>query len=117
MFESSFEQFWAAWPISTRKGGKSDCLKRWEKYYCDSCVDQIIKHIEWMKTTDQWRKDGGAYIPSPAVYLNQRRWDGAEIPEDKKTIHILEKIAQDRARAVPMPADIKAKLDALRGRG
>jgi hypothetical protein len=90
MFESGFDRFWAAWPISTRKGGKSDCLKRWEKYYCDSCVDQIIKHIEWMKTTDQWRKDGGAYIPSPAVYLNQRRWDGAEIPEDKKTIHIIE---------------------------
>ena len=88
---TNFELFWAAWPTSTRKGGKSDCLKRWEKYYCDSCADQIIKHIEWMKTTDQWRKDGGAYIPSPAVYLNQRRWDGAEIPEIKKTINIYNK--------------------------
>ena len=116
MFESGFDRFWAAWPISTRKGGKSDCRKRWERFYCETCVDQIIKHIEWMKTTDQWRKDGGAYIPAPSVYLNQRRWDGAEIPEVKKTTHILEEIAQDRARAVPMPAEIKAKLDALRGR-
>jgi hypothetical protein len=28
----------------------------------------------------------------------------------------LDKLAEDRARAVPMPADVKARLDALRGR-
>ena len=111
-----FELFWAAWPKSFRKGGKSACLAKWKKFYCETCADQVIKHIEWMKTTDAWRKDNGAFIPAPLVYLNQQRWDGAEIPEVKKTTHILEKIAQDRARAVPMPADIKAKLDALRGR-
>ena len=111
-----FEQFWTAWPKSQRKGGKATCQAKWVKLKLDLQADQIIKHVEWMKTTDQWRKDGGAYIPSPAVYLNQRRWDGAEIPEVKKTINILEKLAEDRARAVPMPADVKARLDALRGR-
>jgi hypothetical protein len=116
MFESGFDRFWAAWPISTRKGGKSDCLKRWEKYYCDSCVDQIIKHIEWMKTTDQWRKADGAFIPAPAVYLNQRRWDGAEIPEIKKPVDVLAQIEESRKAAVPMPDDIRQKLNALRGK-
>ena len=117
---TNFEQFWAAWPISTRKGGKSDCLKRWEKYYCDSCADQIIKHIEWMKTTDQWRKDGGAYIPSPAVYLNQRRWDGAEIPEsfgikvEAQIDPALAKIEADNKKAVPMPEHIRQALAQLR---
>ncbi len=36
-----FELFWAAWPKSFRKGGKSACLAKWKKYYCETCADQI----------------------------------------------------------------------------
>ena len=39
-----FEKFWAAWPRSVRKGGKSVCLTRWKKGLYDGCADQIIKH-------------------------------------------------------------------------
>ena len=31
-----------------------------------------------MKRTPGWTKDGGQFVPSPLVYLNQRRWEGAE---------------------------------------
>jgi hypothetical protein len=41
-------------------------------------VNIILKHLDWMKTTQQWLRDNGAYIPAPKVYLNQQRWDGAE---------------------------------------
>jgi hypothetical protein len=116
MGTEGFNRFWNAWPKSVRKGGKSDCEKRWNRYYCDSCVDQIIKHIEWMKTTDDWRKADGAFIPAPAVYLNQRRWDGAEIPEIKKPVDVLKQIEESRKAAVPMPDDIRQKLNALRGK-
>ncbi len=116
MFESGFDRFWAAYPASPRKGGKKQCQEKWAKYLCEHSVDQIIKHVIWMKTTEQWLKANGAFIPAPLVYLNQQRWDGAEVPEVKKTEHILEKLAEERARAVPMPAEIKAKLDALRER-
>lgn len=117
MFESGFDRFWQAWPKSPRKGGKSECLKKWQKFYCETCADQIIKHIEWMKTTDQWRKDNGAFIPAPLVYLNQQRWDGAEIPETTvKPIEdpALAKIKADMARAAPMPNYIKERLAQLR---
>jgi len=76
-----FDNFWAAWPKSTRKGAKAACLKVWTKNYCETCADQIVKHVTWMKTTDDWRKQNGAFIPAPLVYLNQQRWDGAEVPE------------------------------------
>jgi len=119
MFESGFERFWSAWPKSTRKGGKSECQKKWVKLYCETCADQIIKHVEWMKTTDQWRKSDGAFIPAPLVYLNQQRWDGAEIPEivssKEQRDPALLKIEQDRQKAAPMPKDVRAKLAALRG--
>jgi hypothetical protein len=115
-----FEQFWAAWPKSFRKGGKAKCAARWKKGLYDHCADQIIKHIAWMKTTTDWRKDNGLFIPAPIVYLNQQRWDGADIPEnfgfqEKYTIDpALAKIEADRKKATPMPEEIRKKLAELR---
>ena len=117
LFETGFERFWKAWPASTRKGAKSECRKKWDKHYCETQTDQIIKHIEWLKTTEQWLKGNGAFIPAPLVYLNQQRWDGAEVPEMKPKPTIdpaLAKIEADNKRAVPIPEHIRAKLAELR---
>ena len=117
LFETGFEKFWKAWPASTRKGAKSECRKKWEKHYCETQTDQIIKHVEWLKTTEQWLKANGAFIPAPLVYLNQQRWDGAEVPEIKPKEAIdpaLAKIEADRKKAVPIPEHIRAKLAQLR---
>ena len=89
---------------------------KWVSKEFELQTDEIIRHVEWMKTTDAWLKQNGAFIPAPLVYLNQQRWDGAEIPEVKVVENPLAKIEEDRKKAVPMPSDIKAKLDALRGR-
>jgi len=111
-----FEQFWKAYPSTPRKGGKAKCKQVWDKSYCDTQAEQILKHINWLKTTEQWLKLNGAFIPAPLVYLNQQRWDGAEVPEIKRQETALETIAKSRAMSVPMPDDIRAKLKALRGR-
>lgn len=116
----SFEKFWSAWPKSIRKGGKSTCLQKWNKMGLDIQADQIIKHVEWMKTTDAWRKNDGAFIPAPLVYINQQRWDGAEIPEMTVTVNVaykdpaLQKIEEDRAKAAPMPESVRLALAKLR---
>lgn len=120
LFESGFDRFWSAWPKHPRKGAKSKCQQVWNKSYCETCTDQILKHIAWMLTTDQWRKDGGAYIPAPLVYLNQQRWDGADIPENfnqpeaAKIDPALVKIQQDRQKAAPMSDEIRKKIAELR---
>jgi len=111
-----FEDFWKVWPSNPRKGAKSKCKQVWIKSYCDTQADQIIKHVQWLKTTEQWLKANGAFIPAPLVYLNQQRWDGAEIPEIKRTETALEAIEESRKSSVPMPDEIRAKLAALRGR-
>ena len=113
---SMFEDFWKVWPSNPRKGAKSKCKQVWIKSYCDTQADQIIKHVQWLKTTEQWLKSNGAFIPAPLVYLNQQRWDGAEIPEIKRTETALEAIEQSRKSSVPMPDEIRAKLAVLRGR-
>jgi hypothetical protein len=116
----TFEDFWTAWPKSVRKGGKSTCLAKWNKLKLDGDADQIIKHVEWMKTTDAWKKDNGNFIPAPLVYINQMRWDGAEVPEMTVNVNVsfkdpaLEKIDADRQKAVPMPEHVAEKLRELR---
>ena len=114
MFESGFDRFWAACPNSFRKGAKAACLAKWKKHYYETCADQILKHVEWMKTTDQWRKDNGAFIPAPLVYLNQQRWDGAEIPEIKKPLTMEQEYQQRIANTVPMPDHIRERLAQIR---
>jgi hypothetical protein len=109
-----FEDFWKAYPSTPRKGAKAKCKQVWDKSYCDTQAEQILKHINWLKTTEQWLKLNGAFIPAPLVYLNQQRWDGAEVPEIKRTETALEAIEKSRAMSVPMPDEIRAKLQALR---
>lgn len=75
-----FTRFWTAWPASTRKGGKAECRKIWEDHGLEASELEIFCHVQAMCMTQDWTKDGGAYIPAPAVYLRQKRWDGAEMP-------------------------------------
>ena len=119
LMSKGFEDFWQAWPSSPRKGAKSSCKAKWDKQGFDLQADQIIKHIEWLKTTEQWKKGNGSFIPAPLVYLNQMRWDGAEVPEpppppSQFKDDALAKIEEDRKKAAPMPEDIKKRLEQLR---
>ena len=116
--DEGFEEFWVAYPKCVRKGEKAACKKKWVDSYYFSQKHIILKHIQWMSTTAQWLRDNGAFIPAPKVYLNQQRWDGAEIPESfgvKVQIDpALAKIEADRKKAAPMPEHIRAKLAELR---
>jgi hypothetical protein len=65
-----FASFWAAYP---KRVGKQAALKAWQKQKPD--IDKCLKTLEWQKKSDQWTKEGGQYIPLPATWLNQGRWD------------------------------------------
>lgn len=68
-----FNAFWAAYP---KKAGKADALKAWNKLAPDVVLqEQMGKALEVQKQSQQWRKDGGQYIPMPATWLNGRRWE------------------------------------------
>ena len=114
-----FDEFWSAYPKCFRKGEKASCKKKWADSYYFMQKEIIVKHLQWMATTAQWLKDGGAFIPAPLVYLNQQRWDGADIPEIKPVQTVdpaLAKIEADRKKAAPMPEHIRARLAELKGR-
>ena len=116
----NFETFWAAWPRSPRKSGKSMCLAKWNKLKLDMQAEQIVAHVTWMATTNDWKKDNGAFIPMPITYLNQCRWDGAEIPEMTINVNVafvdpaLQKMNEDAKKAAPVPKNVREMLDKLK---
>lgn len=38
-------------------------------------VDKLIRAVVVAKSSDQWRRDGGQYIPYPARWLREERWE------------------------------------------
>ena len=116
--DEGFDEFWSAYPRCDRKGEKAACKKKWTESYYFSQKHIILKHVQWMATTTAWLKDNGAFIPAPKVYLNQQRWDGADIPDVKPKPLIdpaLAKIEADRKKAAPMPEHIRQKIAQMKG--
>jgi hypothetical protein len=73
-----FDRFWQAWPRSARKQARGECLKAWTKAKAEPVADTIVAHVERLKSSPGWAKQGGEFVPAPLVYLNQRRWEGAD---------------------------------------
>ena len=50
-------------------------MKAWAKATDKPGVQEIIGKINELKATKEWQKDGGQFIPHPATWLNEGRWD------------------------------------------
>jgi len=72
---NGFDSFWLAYP---KKIGKGAALKKYEGLRRQGRlppISDLIAAIENQKTWEQWQKDEGQYIPNPATWLNQGRWE------------------------------------------
>ena len=71
-----FDVFWNAYP---KKVGKGAAEKAWSKAHINGELQTVLDAIKAQSSTDQWKKDGGQYIPNPATWINQRRWEDGEV--------------------------------------
>lgn len=72
-----FARFWAAYP---RKVNKTRAKRAWDKLKPDLALCRAMAEaLEKFKASDQWQRDGGLYIPHPASWLNNRRWEDEDI--------------------------------------
>lgn len=74
--DSEFEQFWTQYP---RKAGKKAAWKAWKAAKDKPDLARILAALERAKQSPDWTKDHGKFIPHPATWLNQGRWDD-EVP-------------------------------------
>lgn len=81
--EKQFDKFWQAYP---KKVSKKQAQKSWKKINPSlELFEKILKALEMVKQTEQWKKDNGKFIPYPATWLNQERWnDEIKMMQDNK---------------------------------
>lgn len=68
-----FDRFWAAYP---RKEAKPRAKSEFDKLSPDEVLlERMLSAIARWKGSAQWQEDGGKYIPHPATWIHQKRWE------------------------------------------
>lgn len=77
--DEEFEQFWKSYPRKTAKGDARKAWKQTEAIRPD--ITDILSSLQAAKKTEQWCRDHGQYIPYPATWLRQERWEDCAVIE------------------------------------
>lgn len=80
VIEEPFDTFWREYP---RKTGKGMARKSFAKALTKTSFQNIMDALTRVKESEQWQKDGGRFVPYPATWLNQERWDD-EVQSDNR---------------------------------
>lgn len=68
-----FSAFWATYP---RRVGRAKALAAYRKLAPDAALQaQMLEAIAVQAKSDQWTRDGGAFVPHPTTWLHGRRWE------------------------------------------
>ena len=110
--ETSFDEFWNIYP---RKVGKAEAERAYLKALKVATPEQIIAGAK--KYADDKNRIP-IYTAHPSTWLNQGRWEDEPIPSrEAQTAPTWsppafdhEEIAQQQAKAVPMPEEVKRLL-------
>lgn len=71
--QKHFEEFWKSYP---KKVGKGAAEKSWMRIKpTKELFEKIMTALAKAKNTDQWQRENGRFIPNPATWLNQKRWE------------------------------------------
>ena len=71
---SEFDQFWTAYPKRKQKEAARRAFEKARKHADWPGIEAVISVIEVLKTTDDWKKENGQFIPYPASWLNAGGW-------------------------------------------
>lgn len=73
LLEEAFEEFWKIYP---RKVAKGDARKAWlATTKIRPPIADLLKAVYAARASKQWLKDQGDFIPHPATWLRQERWE------------------------------------------
>lgn len=77
VYSERFEDFWRHYPLPVGKGA---AYRAWLKAAGTvggemELLEAIKEPLLEAKASAKWLEDGGKFIPHPATWLNQRRWE------------------------------------------
>lgn len=74
-----FSRFWQCYP---RKVAKGEARKAWRQIDPDDeLTERICSALDLARQTEQWRREGGRFIPHPATWLRREGWEDQLEPE------------------------------------
>ena len=78
IYMSDFDVFWSEYP---KKVGKEAARKAWLKSNPD--INIVLNTLSWQKESNQWFVNNGKFVPNPATWINQHRWEDEQPREEK----------------------------------
>jgi hypothetical protein len=85
IYTEDFEKFWKEYP---NKKAKPIAFKSWAKLSLKE-RDDLMQVLPAHKRSDFWLRDEGRFIPHPATWINQRRWEDELKLENNNFLPIL----------------------------
>ena len=77
----AFEQFWNAYP---KKRSKDQALKAFAKINPDEqLLSAMLAAVKQAETREDWKRDGGQFIPYAATWLNAGGWKDEDPAQPK----------------------------------
>jgi hypothetical protein len=102
--DDGFAEFWDAYP---KKRSKGDARKAWNVLKPDAIqLGRILEAIARLKTSEQWLREEGRYIPYPATWLRAEGWE--DQPDVGVNGHCEETRAEKDARILRERAEFEA---------
>ena len=76
-YSADFEEFWTQYPDKT---GKAAAWRRWQEKRRVKQLPELPELLDILETHKAGRKFSEGYVPNPATWLNQNRWDDVVEP-------------------------------------
>lgn len=67
----AFSKFWEAYP---KKKDRHDAEHAFVEVLAADHLPEILKALTWQKSSSDWTREDGRFIPSPAKYLRNGSW-------------------------------------------
>lgn len=72
-----FDKFWNAYPRKVKRLSTEKAFIKINPN--EELLIIILNSIEKFKKTEEWKKENGKYIPHPASWLNDKRWEDEDV--------------------------------------
>ena len=77
-----FDAFWEAYPKCERKVGKAKCREIWSRNRLCKVASAVMTALAIDAKSSDWTKDNGKFIPMPATWLNRKRYEDVQQPQE-----------------------------------
>ncbi len=81
-----FERFWSYYPKKVGKDAAHRAFLR--RKVDDNLLNQMLQAMSLQASSEQWQRNGGQYIPNPATWINQGRWQDGQAAQTTNSLGV-----------------------------